>query len=147
LAEVRLTDSQQRHLGVFLAQVEDTVLAIERLATAPPSRSALRLDRPDFPPGFADSIGPEIARFRDELARLIQLVGLEPLETSRRREAQGLLAIAIVQLQDAGSRGLRGYGDIDPSLTAILDPALESLRASLTRIAGHLEPMASSPPS
>lgn len=140
---MNITESQRRHLSVFLAQVEDTLFEVERLATTPPSRKLLRADRNDFPPGAAASVAPELASIRTDLEALIRTLDLEPLDGSRAREAQGLLAMAIVQLEDAGSRGLRGYGELDPDLVGVLGPALASLRSHFVAIAGRLGPMPS----
>jgi hypothetical protein len=137
---VAITESQRRHVAVFLAQVEDAVAEVERLATAPPSSSRLRADDPDLPPGFGSALTPEIERVRAGLVSLADRFGLAPLQKSRAREVQGLLSIAIVQLEDAGSRGLKGYGTIDPQLAPLLDPALQDLRAGLARILGMLSP-------
>jgi hypothetical protein len=140
---VAVNDSQRRHLAVFLAQVEDAVAEVERLATSPSSSSRLRTDDPDLPRGFGAAVSPEIERVRAGLVALADRLGLAPLQQSRAREVQGLLSIAIVQLEDAGSRGLKGYGAVDPRLPALLDPALQELRAGLARILAML----SLPPS
>jgi hypothetical protein len=140
---VAITESQRRHLAVFLAQVEDAVAEVERLATAPPSSSRLRTDDLDLPAGFGPAVSPEIERVRAGLVALADTLGLVPLQKSRTREVQGLLSIAVVQLQDAGSRGLKGYGSVHPQLSPLLDPALQELRAGLARILAML----SLPPS
>lgn len=135
---MRLTESQRRHLTVFLAQVEDAVESLERLAHDPAHRRALRLDRADLPRDFAPASADDLAQVRAGLAQVAHGLQLQPLERSRRREAMGLVAIAIVQLEDAGTRGLRGYGEVDPDLAEMLDPVLARLRGLLARVAGRL---------
>jgi hypothetical protein len=134
-----LTDGQRRHLTVFLAQVEDAVLALERLATDPPSGNSLRLDLLDLPLGFRAGSREDLAQVRAGLGTLAQTLQVEPLARSRAQEALGLVTFAIVQLEDAGSRGLRGYGAVDPRLPPVLDPALGQLRTLLARVAARLQ--------
>jgi hypothetical protein len=135
---MQLTDNQRRHLTVFLAQVEDAIVSLEWLAAARPHPRALRTDHQDLPHGFASAIQEELAPIRAGLAELAETFGLQPLGRSRAQEALGLLTIAIVQVEEAGSRGLRGYGEVDPEVPAVLDPALGRLRAALARVAGRL---------
>jgi hypothetical protein len=135
---MHLTENQRRHLTIYLAQVEDAVESVERLATTPAGERALRIDRRDLPDDFARASRDELAAVRGGLAEVARALGLEPLERSRAQEALGLLTIAIVQLEDAGSRGLRGYGEVDPAAPAVLDPALARLRAMLARVAARL---------
>jgi hypothetical protein len=137
---MNLTDNQRRHLTVYLAQVEDAVESLERLATDRTSERVLRIDRRDLPEGFGPASMDDLAQVRTGLAEMASSLHLEPLERSRAQEALGLLTIAIVQLEDAGSRGLRGYGEVDPDLPAVLDPALGRLRALLARVAARLTP-------
>lgn len=135
---MKLTDNQRRHLTVYLAQVEDAVESLERLATTEASHRVLRIDRRDLGGDFGSATGEDLAHVRAGLAELARSLHLEPLERSRAQEALGLLTIAIVQLEDAGSRGLRGYGEVDPELPALLDPALGRLRALLARVVARL---------
>ena len=136
---VTLTDPQRRHLSVLLAQVEDAVLSLERLADEPSCGGRLRLDRLDLPPGFGPASRSDLEQVRDGVAALARSLALAPLVRSRSQEALGLLTIAIVQLEDARSHGMRGYGPVDPHLPALLDPALGRLRERLARVAARLE--------
>jgi hypothetical protein len=135
---MNLTDNQRRHLAIYLAQVEDAVESVERLATTPAGERALRIDRRDLPDDFGPASRDELANVRTGLAEMARALQLEPLERSRAQEALGLLTIAMVQLEDAGSRGLRGYGEVDPDAPAVLDPALARLRGVLARVAARL---------
>ena len=140
---MQLTDNQRRHLTIYLAQVEDAVEALEQLATDRTHERVLRVDRRDLPEDFGGRNRDDLSLVRSGLAEMAQTFQLTPLQRSRAREALGLLTIAIVQLQDAGSRGLRGYGPVDPDLPEVLDPALDRLRAVLVSVAGRLSSPAS----
>jgi hypothetical protein len=134
----RLTEPQRQHLTVALAHLEDAVAEVEHLATAPSRDSALTTELRDLPAGFAAAIAADLGRVRACLAGLARAFGLEPRQQSRAREIQGLLVITIVDAEEAGSKGLRGYGPVDPRLPAVLDPALAELRVTLTRMAARL---------
>jgi len=142
---MNLTDNQRRHVTVYLAQVEDAVDSLERLAADRTSERVLRIDRRDLPEDFGSASRNDLTQIRTGLAEMASFLHLEPLERSRAQEALGLLTIAIVQLEDAGSRGLRGYGEVDPDLPAVLDPALGRLRSLLARVAARLTPRERSP--
>jgi hypothetical protein len=142
---MNLTDNQRRHLTVYLAQVEDAVESLERLVTDRTSERFLRIDRKDLPEDFGPASRDDLAQVQTGLAEMMNSLHLEPLERSRVQEALGLLTIAIVQLEDAGSRGLRGYGEVDPDVPAVLDPALGRLRDLLARVAARLSARRRSP--
>lgn len=136
---VVLTDSQRRHIAVFLAHLEGLVLEIEQLADSPGAGGRLlRVQHDDLPAGFLESIQPEMEAVRGAIHRLVRDLQLEPSENYRSQTLRAILLAAIVGLEDAGSRGLKGYGSVHPSVPAILDPLLQEVNARLRAIAARL---------
>ena len=140
-----LTDAQRAHLAVALAHLEDELAEVEHLATATPRRTPLRLELADLPTDFSRAIAAELERARAQFSALAVSLGLERRERSRAREIQGLLVTMIVQADEAASRGLRGYGPVDPSLPPVLDTSLDEIRAAFIRILACLGTRASYP--
>jgi hypothetical protein len=129
---IRLTSDQRRHLGVLLEQVDDGLLTVQRLAA--PDRRELgvrRRDVSDLPAALVREAPAAIAEVRTKIARLAELLGLEEVTVSRRQQARARLLSMVVHLEDAGSRGLRGYGAVDPSVREHMDPVIEEIRLAV----------------
>jgi hypothetical protein len=99
----------------------------------------------DLPTDFSRAIAAELKRARAQFSALAVSLGLERGERSRAREIQGLLVTMIVQAEEASSRGLRGYGPVDPSLPSVLDVRLDEIRVAFLRILACLGVRASHP--
>ncbi len=131
VAAVELTDDQRRHLRVFLHQVEAAVAEVVWLAERGPQDRILQVDVADLPAEFGLRIQPEVERIRRDIETLAARFGLEPDGRSRLRRAQALLVSAIVVIEDANSRALKGYGLVDAALSRELDPVLDEIGQAL----------------
>jgi len=119
---MELTESQRRHLRVFLHQIETAVSEVVSLAGGDPEYRMLLTDVADLPAEFGVRIQPEVDRIRSAIRVLASRFGLEPDHRSRFRRAQAVLVTAAVEIEDATSRALRAYGPVDAALSAELDP-------------------------
>jgi hypothetical protein len=129
---IRLTADQRRHLGVLLEQVDDGLLTVQRLAEPGVRELGVRRrDVADLPDAFMQEAPAAIAEVRTKIARLADLLGLEEVGVSRRQQARARLLSMVVHLEDAGSRGLRGYGAVDPSVREHMDPVIEEIRLAV----------------
>lgn len=137
-----LTEPQRRHVAVFLQQVEEALDEVESVAAHPPSatKKLFRLDVDDLPPGFHTQIGAAAMRIRARLKCLVEALGLESNPKSRARHLQALILTTMVQVEDTGSRGLRGYGPLSAVVFELIDPALADIHRELERIAAYLSP-------
>jgi hypothetical protein len=131
VAVVELTEDQRRHLRVFLHQVEAAVAEVVWLAEWDPQDRILQVDVADLPAEFGLRIQPEVERIRRDIKTLAARFGLEPDRRSRLRRAQALLVSAIVVIEDANSRALKGYGLVDAALSRELDPVLDEIGQAL----------------
>jgi hypothetical protein len=117
-----LTEPQRRHVAVFLQQVEDALAEVELVAAGQATGpKLLRQEVDDLPPGFEDAVRQPMQRIRARLDALIRALGLESQFRSRSRHLQSLLLTTMVQVEDTGSRGLRGYGPIGPVVYDVVD--------------------------
>lgn len=133
-----MTDAQCRHLAVFLERVDEGLAALSGTMAVP--ARALGLLR-----SARDDVSPEVARAAELVAdaraaidRLARSLGLAGMTVSRHHRFQALLMSMIVILEDAGSRGLRGFGPVDDSVRRSVDPELERIRILLVRIRAML---------
>lgn len=134
-----LTDAQRRRLAVFLEIVDrglTEVLGASRPAATP---GILASEADDLPPEFARSVATDAEAAREELRGLVERLDLAGTQRSRRKRLRALLVSMIVNLEDAGSRGLRGYGPMNGEISQAIDPVLQAIRERLVRIAGVLD--------
>ena len=129
-----LNHPQREHLAVMLAQMEDALDSVARLARTEPPTGRLTAYDDDVPPVFADRVGPTITRLRGRIAAIAAEFRLDGRRISRARSISALVTAALIHIEDSRARNLRGYGEIAPELASVLDPRLEELRGDWTVI-------------
>lgn len=133
-----LNDSQRRHYEVLFARLERTLVYLETAARGDDGRTVLTIVEADLPPRFEQESAAVIDEAKQQLAALAQSLALRPRVESRRRVCRALLTSELNGLADATSTRLRGFGEVDPSLSEHLDPAIERLRGTVARLADLL---------
>ena len=131
---VRLNESQRRHYQILFARLERSLMQLETAARGEAPRTTLTVVESDLPPRFLQEGGEVIADARRQLAALAQTVALRPRAESRRRVCRALVTSEVNDLTDATSNRLGRFGEVDPSVAEHLDPALEQLRATVSRL-------------
>ncbi len=132
-----LNESQQRRL-LSNARYADKLLSdIEAILNASESKTIFPKFRPDTTPAQAKLIRHSIARFRDQLARVMEGLGVEhegPAFGSLHsiRVTLGFIRIAV---QEMTPRYLRGYGEV----AAEAAPQLEGLSSELEGLLERLD--------
>jgi hypothetical protein len=141
--ELLLSERQRRHVISFLLQLEGTLCNIERTTHGSSVQSTpLTLEAEDLPSTFARRARPQIRLLRQHLGTIVQRLELSPAVISRRKLVREEVAQCLLDLFDAGSHGLRGYGRVDLGTAAVLDSLLADLRAPLEGILKLLGPLA-----
>jgi hypothetical protein len=137
---IPLNGPQRRHFEVVLASLEDALLRVEQLAsgTGTDARELTQVDH-DVPPAFAVALGPSLAALRAQVSALARSMALEGRRPSTKRTIRAVLTSQIVHLEDSDARRLRGYGEVDPRVPALLDPALAALIGELRELLFALE--------
>ncbi|MGH7532990.1 MAG: hypothetical protein ACREL4_06845 [Gemmatimonadales bacterium] len=134
---VRLTASQRRRLTVALGKAEAALDAVRQASTA---SEPLRLSAEvaDLPGGFPGPLRILANGLEQELRTLADGLGLQPLTSSRRRHLLSLCTTGAIGLYESRTRGLRGYGAVDPLMGEVVDPVLTRLETGLYQIAEAL---------
>jgi hypothetical protein len=140
-----LTEGQRRHLVASLANVVAALGEIDSIARrrGPTPAGSLARIVDDLPPGFDSAIELPLTRARAELAALIATLDLQAPDASAYRSVQALVMSSLVVLEDTGTRNLRGYGEIYPSLPELLEPALSRIHEQVRAIGQALAAPAS----
>ena len=134
----RLNESQRRHYEVLFARLERSLVELEAAARDDDARTLLTVVQSDLPPRFAEDAPSIIDEARGQLAMIAQTLSLRPRTESRRRICRALITSDLNGLTDATSTRLRGFGAVDPSIATHLDPAIEQLRSTVSRLADLL---------
>jgi hypothetical protein len=145
-----LNEPQRRHFEVLLAMLEDAITEIQRLADprSSPSSGSLTRYADDLPPTFAAAAGPLLDALRAQIGRLSADLSLTPRHRSRRRAIRALLLAETVRIEDSHVDALRGYGTVDPSARAIVQPVLDEIHATLATLVRLLDaPPPARPPA
>lgn len=134
-----LNDSQRRHLGITLSQLQRLLHDIAVLLNTPAPREGLVTEADDIPVEFARHAPPVIAFVNARIGELTDRFDLPHREQSRLRWVRAVLGIGIDDLQDTRAVSLRSYGDVHPGLAAALDPAVQELQRQLRALLFLLE--------
>jgi hypothetical protein len=133
-----LNESQRRHYEVLLARLERTLVQLGAAARGEELHTVLTRVEADLPPRFVQEAPEVIDEARRQIASLAQTLSLRPRVESRRRICRALITSDLNGLTDATSKRLRGFGTVDESVATHLDPALEELRGTVSRLADLL---------
>jgi hypothetical protein len=143
-----LNENQRRHFSVLLVSLDEALARIEQLAeSARRSWGPLTEYTDDLPPRFRAEIEPLLADLRDRVVRLSAALGTDARQMSRARSIRAMVTSATIRLEDSRARGLRGYGAVDPSVHAELDPVLDDLMERFRAIGRLTNPEAAGPRS
>lgn len=133
-----LNDSQRRHLGVTLSQIQRLLHEIVSLLNSAAPPGGLVTETQDLPAEFARRAPALVAQLDARIAALADRFALPRREHSRYRWVRAVLGISIDHLEDTRAASLRAYGDVHPGLAGALDPELrllqEELRGMLTTL-------------
>jgi hypothetical protein len=123
-----LNEHQRRHFAVLLVGLDEALARVEQLAERERRAWGPLTDyADDLPPRFTDEAEPLIVDLRARIVELGALLGTSARQLSRARSIRAMVTSATIRLQDSRARGLRGYGEVHPSVHEQLDPLLDDL--------------------
>lgn len=133
-----LNDSQRRHLGVTLSQIQRLLHEIV-LQVQGPAAHGLVHETQDVPAEFARQVPALVERVDARIGALAERFALPRREHSRYRWVRAVLGISIDNLEDTRAASLHAYGDVHPGLASALDPELRALQEELRSMLTTLE--------
>lgn len=129
-----LNDAQRRLLRIVLALVEDKMRAIEQQLERPPGPGLMSAVDQDVTPELARHLRKRLAAVRPIIGRLKERFDL-PIETKlASRELFKGVPQLWVMLQESDGARLRGYGPVDPTDEASLNPDIHALTRLMLEI-------------
>lgn len=140
-----LNESQQRRL-LSNARYADKLLSdIEAILNVSESKTIFPKFRPDTTPAQAKLIRHSIARFRDQLARVMEGLGIvhEGPAFGSLHSIRVTLGFIRIAIQEMTPRYLRGYGEV----AAEVAPQLEGLSSELEGLLERLDAALAQDPS
>lgn len=125
-----LNGPQRRHLEVVLSSLQRALHEVEQLAgSQDDGHGDLTVFDRDLPADFSGRLRSGVKSVRASIARIIELLGIEPRHRSRAAAVRAAITSAIIRLEDTHSYKMRGYGPVDPSVAKHLDPLVDELIA------------------
>jgi hypothetical protein len=127
MSQTKLTESQQRYLRSCLVSFEKALRHAAYLLENKDEDCILyrqKLDLNDEQRHLARSL---IDRSFEELKVLVKNLGIEVKEENSTQIIVSEMSISWSDLVDGRSNRLKGYGEVDPGVAAILDPAIDYL--------------------
>ncbi len=121
-----LNEPQRRHIEVVLWSLQRTLAELEKLG-APAARTELVTLDPDLPANFSATVRTTIDAARVKIDRLVELLHISPRRRSAGAAVRAAVHAAVVRLEDCHSYKMSGFGKVDPSVAAILDPLIDEL--------------------
>ncbi|MGH7582482.1 MAG: hypothetical protein ACREL5_04565 [Gemmatimonadales bacterium] len=134
MLDLPLNAEQRRHLTVVLDRADMALLEAASVGRPPQPARLLRPRTDDFSPDSARDIRAAALRIRKRIADAATDLALEVTPEPVSRWVTAYLSAAVVLLQDCHARSLTAYGDVDPRLSARLDPWLTELENEFTRL-------------
>jgi hypothetical protein len=123
----RLNESQARALAITLRLVEERLAAIRAILERDERGRLYRRLRPRFTAEQAARIERLMAGLDASIAAAADAFGLQCEDRDANGIMVAMLAMSWQSLGEMDTRGMRAYGDTDPQLDDLLDPAVERM--------------------
>ena len=137
---VVVNHAQRRHFAVLIILLEESLGEIEAVAAGASGQNGLRRSAHDLPADFDHALAVAGSRIRAHVVNLSRLLDLKAETVSDARRVQAQLLANMVRIEDSMSAGIRGYGDVDPSVARTIDPLLLGIHSELRQLMIQLVP-------
>jgi uncharacterized membrane protein len=132
-----LEENHRRAVSVVLQGLERMCEEVE-LWMAKKSGLLIRVQE-DLAPRQREHLRSQMEELRSELRRIAEEVEVNVKQQSRRRAIAALLSRNIIDLEETGSAGLRGYGRMSEGAARKVDAEMARLTAILERMLQVIE--------
>ena len=131
----RLNASQRRSVEALLESVEAIVTQIERLIpdTGGHENGVTEVAN-DLPGQFCEEAPTKILVVRNQVRMLADRINLNKRRVSKRRAVKGMLSAQLMRVEDVTPARLSNYGELHPSFTEEVSPALKQIQGSLKEL-------------
>ena len=127
--KLQLGENHRRVVSVLMRRVETVCDGI--LADLDRKSGLLHNMEDDVSPEQARKLRELAEKLRREVARVESEISLDPAVRSRMRSIAARISSAIIDLEEVGGSGLRGYGTVSKELERALDEKFARLTAVL----------------
>lgn len=127
--KLQLGENHRRVVSVLMRRVE---MVCEGILQDLDRKSGLLYSlEDDLAPEHARKLRELAEKLRKEVARVESEISLDPAVRSRKRSIAARISSAIIDLEEVGGSGLRGYGAVSKELEQALDEKFARLTAVL----------------
>ena len=131
----QLNASQRRSLEALLESVEAVLSQIERLIPDEGGHeNGVTKVSNDLPAQFSELAPGRIHATRSQVRMLAQRINLTHRRVSKRRSVRGILSAQLMRVEDLTPARLSSYGELHPSFTEQVSPALKEIQVSLKEL-------------
>ena len=122
-----LNPNQQNYLYASLRSFEKALRLADQLLAQGDERGILYYQKSNLDPALRQSAHDKIIQALQEVANLVERLGLEPREENSDQMIMAQMSASWADLVDSQSSRLKGYGQVDPQAAALIDPAVNHL--------------------
>lgn len=122
-----LTIPQQRIIRSSLLLFEKTLRMSDRMLKEGDEVGILYHRKISLSPQRRELIQNSIAQALSDLAEFSEALGLKPSEENTQRIIMGNLNLCWESLEECRSSRLKGYGDVNPQATDLIEPMIDRL--------------------
>jgi GTP-binding protein EngB required for normal cell division len=135
-----LNEAQQRRLLASARYADKLLSDVEAILNASESKTIFPKYRPDVSPAQARLIRNSVARFRDQLARVMDGLGIvhEGAGLGSLHSIRVTLAFVQIAVQEMAPRYLKGYGELPEGVVPQLQGLCAELEGLLVRLDASL---------
>jgi hypothetical protein len=126
----RLNEAQHNSLAVGLRALSHTCNEIERLLSGEQPPLLWEIEN-DLTEQERQRIATSLTRLRHQIQAIAAQWAVKPEVISVRRSIVAQLSVDWSDLNDLRPHTLRRYGEVDPAVAAVLQPAIEQLIATV----------------
>jgi len=122
-----LNPAQRTSVTIVLRNFEESLRQAEAWLQGAEANGILYRRKLDLKPAQRQAAQQRVTAALEIIATLAQAIGLEQEAEDAVGLIRGEMSISWANLTDTQSRKIKRYGDINPELESILDPAIQQL--------------------
>lgn len=122
-----LNPNQRRSVAIALRMFEESLRQTDSWLQEAEANGILYRQKLNLPAPQRQEAQQRIAAALEQIAEIVQTLDLEPVLDNPAGLIRGKMSVSWASLIDTQSDNLRRYGQVDPRLKSVLDPAVRQL--------------------